>query len=291
MSFLKILFSGSVLALNTLLVSLLMLPWALLKLLPFAPVRRLCNRMLAATAALWISVNDWWVRVVNGGRIEVSGIESLDPRGWYLVLCNHQSWVDIIAMQQVFNGRIPFLKFFIKHELIYVPVIGLSWWALDFPFMRRRADTVEQDLEAARAACLKFRQTPTSVMNFLEGTRFSPEVHAEQKSPYRHLLKPKGAGIGVVLDNLADKFTQVLDVTIAYPEGVPSFVDVMAGRMGRVQLHVRALPVPDTLQPREGQSLSPMAVQRWVMQLWKQKDAQLDRMLNPGTDSSNQPAA
>ena len=227
--------------------------------------------MLAATAALWISVNDWWVRVVNGGRIEVSGIESLDPRGWYLVLCNHQSWVDIIAMQQVFNGRIPFLKFFIKHELIYVPVIGLSWWALDFPFMRRRADTVEQDLEAARKACEKFRQTPTSVMNFLEGTRFSPETHAEQKSPYRHLLKPKGAGIGVVLEHLADKFTQVLDVTIAYPDGVPSFIDVMAGRMGRVQ-------------PPAGQSLSPMAVQRWVMQLWKQKDAQLERMLHPGAD-------
>ena len=184
----------------------------------------------------------------------------------------------------MFNGRIPFLKFFIKHELIYVPVIGLSWWALDFPFMRRRADTVEQDLEAARKACEKFRQTPTSVMNFLEGTRFSPETHAEQKSPYRHLLKPKGAGIGVVLEHLADKFTQVLDVTIAYPDGVPSFIDVMAGRMGRVQLHVRALPVPDTLQPPAGQSLSPMAVQRWVMQLWKQKDAQLERMLHPGAD-------
>ena len=221
----------------------------------------------------------------------MSGLEGLNTKSWYLVISNHQSWVDILVLQTILNRRAPFLKFFIKHELIYVPVIGLSWWALDFPFMRRRADTVEQDLEAARAACQKFRQTPTSVMNFLEGTRFSPEVHAEQKSPYRHLLKPKGAGIGVVLEHLADKFTQVLDVTIAYPDGVPSFIDVMAGRMGRVQLHVRALPVPDTLQPPAGQSLSPMAVQRWVMQLWKQKDAQLDRMLNPGTDSSNQPAA
>jgi 1-acyl-sn-glycerol-3-phosphate acyltransferase len=41
------------------------------------------------------------------------------------------------VLQRIFHGRIPFLKFFLKQELIWVPVIGLAWWALDFPFMKR----------------------------------------------------------------------------------------------------------------------------------------------------------
>ena len=292
MSFLKILFSGSVLALNTLLVSLLMLPWALLKLLPFAPVRRLCNRMLAATAALWISVNDWWVRIVNGGRIEATGIESLDPQGWYLVLCNHQSWVDIIAMQQVFNGRIPFLKFFIKHELIYVPVIGLVWWALDFPFMKRGgAATVQQDLENARKACEKFRLIPTSLISFAEGTRFTPEKHTAQKSPYKHLLKPKSGGVGMALETMGDMFTQVLDVTIAYPNGVPTFGDVLAGRLSEVVVQVQQLPVPHNLRPAPDQPISPMGLQRWIQRIWKAKDAQLEQILNGGQAQAAAPVS
>ncbi len=67
----------------------------------------------------------------------MQGVDSLHQRGWYLVSSNHQSWVDILVLQRIFHGRIPFLKFFLKQELIWVPVIGLAWWALDFPFMKR----------------------------------------------------------------------------------------------------------------------------------------------------------
>ena len=287
---LKMVACGLVLALNTLGCFSLMMPFALAKLvLPFAPVRRVTDRVLATLAELWIGINNLWIRAANPAPWQVSGLESLSPRHWYLVTCNHQSWVDILVMQRVFNRRIPLLKFFLKYELIYVPVIGLAWWALDFPFMRRSngGASARQDLRAAKAACEKFRRMPTAVMNFAEGTRFTPEKHAEQGSPYRHLLVPKYGGMATALQTLHDQLDSVLDVTIAYPDGVPSFSDALAGRLGRVVVHDARRPVPGAPSRAGGRN----AMQEWLDGLWREKDARLDTWLGTGPAAAADPAA
>ncbi len=172
-------FASVTLALNTLIGVAAMFPFALAKLLlPFTPVRHVTDRALNAIATGWISVNSSWMDWVGTTRWDVLGLEGLEARGWYLVSSNHQSWVDILVLQKIFNRRIPMLKFFLKKELIWVPVIGLAWWALDFPFMQRRGGASSaQDLERARKACEKFRIVPTSVFNFPEGTRFTRAKH------------------------------------------------------------------------------------------------------------------
>jgi hypothetical protein len=112
---------------------------------------------------------------------DVQGIEGLDPRGWYLVNCNHQSWADILVLQHLLTGRIPCSSSSSSSNCVWVPVMGLAWWALDFPFMRRHSEEVlkahpelrGKDQEATRLACEKFSLIPTSVMNFCEGTRFT----------------------------------------------------------------------------------------------------------------------
>jgi 1-acyl-sn-glycerol-3-phosphate acyltransferase len=155
-------------------------------------------------------------------------------RGWYLVNCNHQSWADILVLQHLLTRRIPLLKFFLKQQLVWVPVMGLAWWALDFPFMRRHSDDVlkahpelrAKDQESTRLACEKFALIPTSVMNFCEGTRFTLAKHQRQQSPYRHLLRPKAGGIALALNVMGDKFRAILDVTIVYPDGAPEFLGV-----------------------------------------------------------------
>ena len=268
-------------ALNTLAGALLMLPFALIKfLLPIKAVRALCDHALNSIATGWVSVNGAWINAINRTRWRVSGLEGLNTKSWYLVISNHQSWVDILVLQTILNRRAPFLKFFIKHELIYVPVIGLVWWALDFPFMKRGgAATVQQDLENARKACEKFRLIPTSLISFAEGTRFTPEKHTAQKSPYKHLLKPKSGGVGIALETMGDKFTAVLDVTIAYPDGVPTFGDVMAGRFRSVSVRVHERLVPPEVQAAPGEPVQRIGLQRWVQRLWKEKDAELDALL------------
>ena len=226
MSALKFVFSAVILVLNTLLFCASMTPFALIKLLlPFAPVRRATDRVLNFIPQLWISVNNFWLMAVNRSQWQVRGLEGLRPDGWYLVTSNHLSWVDILVLQRVLNRRIPMLKFFLKYELIYVPVLGLAWWALDFPFMRRGGGAnARKDLKAAREACEKFRLLPTSVMSFAEGTRFTAAKHADQQSPYQHLLQPKSGGLGMALSTIGELFTGLISAQPIELDGSPALV-------------------------------------------------------------------
>lgn len=285
-STLKGAFASLVLAANAVTVSAAMVPVALVKLA--APregaLRRILDHALNALAQGWVGVNGWWMALVGRTRWDVAGLEGLRPRGWYLVSSNHQSWVDILVLQKVFHRRIPFLKFFLKHQLLYVPVMGLAWWALDFPFMKRRTGSRSADLATARRACEKFRQIPTSVMNFLEGTRFSQARHDQQQSPYRHLLKPKVGGLATALSAMGERFDALLDVTIVYPGGVPSFWDLLSGRVKQVVVRVGEREIPKELLDGdyEGDPVFRARMQAFVQDLWAEKDRRIGEILLPG---------
>lgn len=274
-------FASSVLAANAVAIFSGMIPVALVKLaLPFGAVRRGADRILNALAEGWIAVNGWWMAAVQRIRWDVAGLEGLRRRGWYLVSSNHQSWVDILVLQKVFHRRVPFLKFFLKRQLLYVPVMGLAWWALDFPFMKRRSGSRTADLATARKACEKFREIPTSVMNFLEGTRFSHAKKAAQQSPYRHLLKPKVGGLATALSAMGERFDALLDVTIVYPDGVPSFWDLLSGKVRQVVVRVRELEIPRDLLggDYEGDPAFRARMQAWVRAMWAEKDRRIEEL-------------
>ena len=192
-------------------------------------------------------------------------------------------------MQRVFNRRAPFLKFFLKQQLIWVPVIGLAWWGLDFPFMKRYSreylikhpEKRGDDLIATRKACEKFRYTPVSVMNFVEGTRFTQAKHDKQKSPYQHLLVPKAGGAAFVLDAMGDSIDTLVDVTIAYPNGAPTFWDFLCGRVPEIQLNISTRSIPEHLKGRDYSSDAEHRrnMKDWLGELWRAKDERLSRML------------
>jgi 1-acyl-sn-glycerol-3-phosphate acyltransferase len=276
--------TGFVLGVNTLLVATSLVPPALLKLLvPVAALRRACDRALNALASGWVAVNNGWIAAVQPARWDVQGVEGLHPRGWYLVSSNHQSWVDILVLQRIFHRRIPFLKFFLKQELIWVPVIGLAWWALDFPFMKRGRGhgARHSDLKSTREACEKFKRIPTTVINFVEGTRFTPAKHAAQASPYRHLLKPKIGGLGIALATMGEQFEALLDVTIAYPHGAPRFWDLLCGRIDAVTVRVQQREIPPDVLGSDpmGDKAYRQRIGAWVEQQWAEKDRRLDELL------------
>jgi 1-acyl-sn-glycerol-3-phosphate acyltransferase len=221
---------------------------ALAKLLvPLAAWRRWTSALMIWIAQAWISCNGAIFSLMGVLRLEVDGVEGLDPRSWYLVLSNHRSWVDILVLQKAFNRRIPFLKFFLKQELIWVPFLGLAWWALDFPFMKRHSATYLQkhpeargeDLDATRKACERFALLPTSVMNFVEGTRFTQAKRDAKGSPFRHLLLPRAGGTAFALSAMGDVMHAMLDVTIVYAGSTPSLWDLCCGRLRKVVVDVR----------------------------------------------------
>lgn len=258
--------------------------------LPLARFRRACNAALTGLAESWIGANSAMMGWFTPTRFEVQVPPGLRMDGHYLVLANHQSWVDILVLQKVFNRRIPLLRFFLKRQLFWVPVLGLAWWALDFPFMgrythrqiARNPELGRRDMEATRRACMKFRDMPVSIMNFVEGTRFTADKHARQDSPYRHLLKPRSGGVAFVLDAMGDGLHSLLDVTIAYPGGRPTMADMMAGRVPEVRVLVRERDVPAELSAGDYQQDRPFRArfQRWMNGLWEQKDEDMARLLD-----------
>ena len=265
---------------------------ALLKLAVPAPAwRRRMSRVMIGLAEIWIGCNDAIFRLMGALTIHARGIEGLQPRDWYLVVSNHRSWVDILVLQSVFRGRIPFLKFFLKQQLIWVPFLGLAWWALDFPFMRRHSSEYlarhpEQrgrDLAATRKACRKFAQIPTSVMNFVEGTRFTPAKRLAFKSPYRHLLPPRAGGVAFVLSAMGGVLHSMLDVTIAYCEASPTLWDLCCGRLQPVTLEVarRAIEPWTTAGDYMEDEAFRRRFQEWLGQIWQEKDARLETLLRP----------
>src|SRR5690554_6788882 len=213
------------LTLNIMFWCILLFAFTLLKIiLPIRPVRKLLTAILTLIANAWVSCNSGWMWLTQKMDWTIQRPSELDKKGWYFVISNHQSWVDILVLQHALNGRIPLLKFFLKQELIKVPVMGAAWWALDFPFMKRYSKAYlekhpekrGQDLETTKKACEKFKYLPTSVMNFLEGTRFTPNKHRGQKSPYKYLLKPKAGGMAFAMSAMGDQFKSLLNVTIYY---------------------------------------------------------------------------
>jgi len=239
-------------------------------------------------ASSWVVMNTLNQKLFTKFEIQVTGLEALNKKDWYLVLANHQSWVDILVLQRTLHGHIPFLKFFLKKELIYVPILGLAWWALDFPFMKRYSQSFlrknphlkGKDLETTRKACAKFKQTPVSVMSFIEGTRYTQEKHNKQNSPFKHLLKPKAGGIAFVLDAMGEHLNTIVDVTIYYPDGIPTFVDFLLGRVKKVQVEVHTTDITKEITGDYFNDRSyKIYFQKWLTQFWHDKDARLNNMI------------
>jgi 1-acyl-sn-glycerol-3-phosphate acyltransferase len=244
----------------------------------------------------WILVNRAMFKLFNLARVDLtwSGDEQISRDKWYMVVSNHQSWTDILVLQTTLVDRIPMLKFFTKRQLLWVPFLGQAMWLLDFPYVRRfnRAQIqanpalLELDRIATTSACEKFRNHPVSALNFLEGTRFTPEKHRAQNEPrFQRLLNPKTGGLSLVLGELDDQLDKLIDVTIDYPEGVPTFWEFMQGRCSRIVMHVDCRDIPEAVRRAPDDQARRQATSDWVESMWQEKDARLSREPEAGLAS------
>lgn len=261
-----------------------------IKLLTWGKVRIVVSHWIARTAQTWASINVLMWKTIPGIDWDIRGVENLDRDGQYMAISNHQSWNDIPAVITAFDRRAPFFKFFMKQELIWVPVLGLAWWGLDYPFMKRHTpeeiarnpELRGQDLETTRRSCEKFQHIPVLILNYLEGTRFTQEKHDRMKSPYRHLLLPKAGGFAFAMSIMGQKLHRLLDITIVYPDGAMKFWDFACGRVNRVIVDVRQLEIPgeffhgDYSEDAEFRE----RVKAWVGDLWQEKDQRFEELLS-----------
>ena len=276
------------LTVNTIFCSLLIYLVALVKLLiPIHSWRIVCSRLANAIAQGWVGFNSLGLKLVKKIRWDVQGIDALEPDAWYLLVANHQSMVDIVVLQSIFHRKIPPLKFFLKKELIWVPFLGIVWLTLDFPFMKRTS-SARKDMETARNACDKFRLLPVTIMNFVEGTRFTTAKREKDNSPFTYVLRPKPGGMAVVLGTLGQQLHSILDVTIVYPEGTPGLWTFLCSSSMEIKVRVKRIPVTPELL---GDYLTDREFRRqfkdWLDKLWDEKDKLIGTLLPMPVPKSN----
>jgi 1-acyl-sn-glycerol-3-phosphate acyltransferase len=284
------LLSGSLFVLSTSLWAGLISIGGLLKLLmPSIGSRNATTHVMNRFMWCWAYCNGGIINLIAKVEWDVKGLEGLDKNSWYLLISNHVSGLDIATQSYLLRNHIPMLKFFLKQELLFVPILGLGCWALDMPFMNRTSPAKlkknpklkGKDLQTTRKACEKFKRMPTSIINYVEGSRFTAEKHQRQASPYQYLLKPKAGGIAFTLTAMGEQFTNVLDMTLVYP-GAPEQIlkAMMLGKVNKIVLHVNTLPVPQMDAERYFSDMHyRVEFQRWLNQLWLEKDQLIDDVM------------
>ena len=271
---------------NTLVLCLLLFLVAFLKLIvPISFFTKTCNKILMFIATSWISINSFNSDLFSRIHWDVRGMENIKQKDWYLVISNHQAWTDILVLQKIFNRKIPMLKFFLKKELIWVPVLGIAWWALDFPFMKRYSKKFirenphlkGKDIKITKKACKKFKTIPVSIMNFIEGTRYTKAKHKLQNSKYNNLLMPKAGGIGLVLSAMDNIIKKIINVTIVYPDKTNTFWSFISGQVKHIIIDVEIIPVTKNLT---GDHFNDIEFRNnfhiWLNELWKNKDKKIE---------------
>lgn len=282
--------SLSLLIINTALWGSLVCLGGLVKMLmPVQSARNAVTALMNRFMWGWATCNGGILYLIAKIEWDVEGLESLNQNSWYLLISNHLSGFDIAAQTYLLRNHIPMLKFFLKKELIYVPIMGLGCWALDMPFMDRTSPAKlkknpklkGKDLATTRRACEKFKNMPTSIINYVEGSRFTEDKRQRQDSPYRHLLRPKAGGIAFTLSAMGEQFTNLLDVTLVYPDAPDDVLfGVMNGKVRKIIVRVRALPVPQVDATRYfAESEYRVEFQRWLNQVWAEKDDQIAALL------------
>jgi 1-acyl-sn-glycerol-3-phosphate acyltransferase len=272
---------------------IIMTPLVILRTTPVYRVQRIFARLNVKFATFWVGSNQRLYRILHPRHLPAQVQGTLDPRKSYMVLSNHQSWADILLLFNVMHKRLPFLRFFLKKELIWVPIVGVICWAMDFPFMRRYSASqlarnpqlASSDLETTRKACEIYKLDPVAVVNFVEGTRFSPKKAKRTKSPYRHLLKPKYGGLSAAFNAMGEQFAGIVDVTIQYEPCQRSIAwSWLCGGQSKARVHIRVLPVPAHLLAGNYRD-DPVFRQQfkdWVDGVWAEKDQFLESLRQSG---------
>ncbi len=235
---------------------------------------------------LWLKVVNSWMKLINKTNFEVLGNAEFSRKEWYLMVMNHQSWADILVMIMVFHLRIPYYKFFVKKELLWVPIFGLAFWALEYPYMKRYSkeeiarnpELKGKDLETIKKDSERFKDSPVTIISFAEGTRFSKEKHESQNSPYCNLLKPKAGGIATAIYSMGDYLSCILDVTIVYKGGIESLWQYLCGRIDTIYIHIQRRDLPDKIGNYAGDEEYRNYFLEWLHNYWEEKDRLIDEI-------------
>ena len=249
--------------------------------------RHFISKQLQKISVLWGDINAQIMRLSHP-QWDIQGTEQLNPKKSYLLMSNHLSGLDILVLCSIFNHKTPPFKFFMKKQLVWsLPLAGLACWALGFPLMGRHSKSEikknpklkYKDSLSAKKACDKIREFPSTMINFVEGTRFTPTKHQRQRSPYKNLLKPRAGGLAMVVNELEHELQGILHVTLVYSGAPMTLWKFITGWRATISVHYQVLPITkelvgDYYNDREYRR----NFQLWLNKLWQAKDKEIQQI-------------
>jgi 1-acyl-sn-glycerol-3-phosphate acyltransferase len=239
-------------------------------LLPFGVVKKTTFFVVKMIYRFAVIASAWWFKNVLKIRFDIEDEEqvlaNLSMNDSPLIICNHQSWFDTFLLQTLISRDGPMVKFLIKRELLWVPVLGWVCLVLDFPRLNRMkdADSRSRDRKVTEQVSLKLGDEAGALLLFPEGTRFSSKKRQARQSPHENLLKPKQGGFNIILQATTHdpgKNTRLLDISIRYEPGDADCWRCMSGAVDLIHVKVTST---DTRQIADG------AV--WLEDCWREKD-------------------
>ena len=262
---------------------------AVLKLIvPLRPVKQAVYKLMIGIYFIAVKIDLVLFRWILNIRFEVDPLDDLQADKNYLIVSNHRSWADILIYQSILIDHSPIIKFIVKKELLYLPLVGLICWAYEYPLVNRnsvkdgstRNNNLKTDQKILKDKLLDIGQNPAAIINFAEGSRYTLERRDRHNSPHTNLLKPRAGGLFFILKTFGHQFDYLLDFTILYDRTEPIFFKFLDGKCRKVKVRVNKFPMSDLLQSLSDSSntLSFEKVDEWLKTLWSGKDKIIDRM-------------
>lgn len=260
-------------------------------LIPLSLIANLCEQCNFWLYRIWVFDNAMILKLTNNIKWHISGDKIPKIKKSCVVISNHLSWADIIILCCVYRGRIPTTKFFMKHSLIYIPFVGLACYALGMPFLRRysREKLLKDpklrnaDIESTKKACRRLATNPSSLINFVEGTRFTPVKAKLARSQYQNLMPPKAASVAIALGEIGKDIDYVFNTTLVYPHNrYPSkpFIDLLKGKLKDVYADIELVKVtPEISGDYLGDKAYKHQFTMHLRDVWQEKDEKITKIL------------
>lgn len=212
------------------------------------------RRVVSFLFGLWLALWPFLFEKINNTKVVFSG-ETLPHGERVLLIANHRTEVDWMYLWDLAlrKGCLGYIKYILKSSLMKLPIFGWGFHLFEFIPVERKWE-VDEPIMQQMLSTFTSREDPLWLALFPEGTDFteqkcirSQKFAAENGLPVmKNVLLPKSKGFYACLDILRGTLDAVYDVTIAYKNKCPVFMDNVFGvNPLEVHMHVRRIPIAD----------------------------------------------
>jgi len=142
----------------------------------------------------WTAFNLWWLKICCNVHYKVEGKENI-PNEACIVMCNHQSAFETLALQLIFVPQV----WVLKRELLKIPIYGWGLASMQ-PIAIDRGSAIKSFRQIVEQGCERLKQN-LWVIIFPEGTRVAPGEKGKYLPGGGLLAEKSGANIIPVAHN------------------------------------------------------------------------------------------